>query len=83
MYNVQIVVHLSPTFIYYSKHNVIIPLDKITVIYREYSKMCSIRYVDFTNPSPVSKMWPSKDEKKSTTPLHNLESEMNQIKNVK
>ena len=57
-------------------------LDKITVIYRECSKMCSIRYVDFTNPSPVSKMWPSKDEKKSTTPTP-LESEMNQIKNVK
>ena len=45
--------------------------------------MCSIRYVDFTNPSPVSKKWPSKDGKKSTTPLCNLESEMNQIENVK
>ena len=58
-------------------------LDKITVIYREYSKMCSIRYVDFTNPSPVSKKWASKDGKKSSTPLRNLESEMNQIENVK
>ena len=52
-------------------------------LYREYSKMCSIHYVYFANPSPVSKKWPSKDGKKSTTPLCNLESEMNQIENVK
>ena len=44
--------------------------------------MCSIHYVDFANPSPVSKKWPSKDGKKTTTPLRNLESEMNQIENL-
>ena len=26
--------------------------------------MCSIHYVDFANPSPVSKKWPSKDERR-------------------
>ena len=44
--------------------------------------MCSIHYVDFANPSPVSKKWPSKDGKKTFTPLRNLESEMNQIENL-
>ena len=44
--------------------------------------MCSIRNVDFANPSPIFKKWPSKDRKKLTIPLCNLESEMNQIENV-